>query len=172
MQGRKQATNVVRTSSLTPTSSSHSNTIPGCDNAINPPTQHVSDADCRMVCDVDHSQYCGNQDRVAVYRFTAAGSVPEGPGGCVSTDIGNFTLKAVDRNSLQDVVGLKAIVVEMVRGVVWGILSVSFRPLMLSELNCREEPMLTWLSRRRARHVVQSGPLIRYKIQSSFLGQS
>ncbi|KIM49752.1 hypothetical protein M413DRAFT_408037 [Hebeloma cylindrosporum] len=39
-----------------------------CDNAINAPTQRVGDADCRMLCAASHNEYCGNQNRVAIYQ--------------------------------------------------------------------------------------------------------
>ncbi|KAF8164935.1 hypothetical protein B0H34DRAFT_786690 [Crassisporium funariophilum] len=40
-----------------------------CDNAINPPTQRVSDNNCRTVCSADHTQYCGNTNHIVVYRL-------------------------------------------------------------------------------------------------------
>ncbi|KAF8162701.1 hypothetical protein B0H34DRAFT_650627 [Crassisporium funariophilum] len=103
-----------------------------CDNAVHAPTQRVSDNDCRMVCAATHTEYCGNQNRVAVYGFSASGEAP-GPQACVGTAVGNFTLKAVLRNPPVEgsgeaaAVGLKLVAVEMVRGVLWTVLSVSGR---------------------------------------------
>ncbi|KAF8061800.1 WSC domain-containing protein [Lyophyllum atratum] len=96
-----------------------------CDNAINPPTQRVSDNDCRMVCDANHAQYCGNLDRIAVYRLSAAGD--EGPQPCLSRDVANFTLVAAYKNPPGNgptTVKLKVVVAELVPNVVWGVLSV------------------------------------------------
>ncbi|RDB19387.1 hypothetical protein Hypma_013560 [Hypsizygus marmoreus] len=96
-----------------------------CDNTINPPTQHVSDNDCRMVCSASHSQYCGNQNRIAVYRFTESGD-PGGPKACLSTDVANFTLRAAYKNTPTNgpaSVPLKIVLTELVPNIVWGVLS-------------------------------------------------
>ncbi|KAF9464508.1 WSC domain-containing protein [Collybia nuda] len=97
-----------------------------CDNVINPPTQRVSDSDCRMVCSADHTEYCGNQDRIAVYRSSGSGG--QGPQTCISTDVANFTLVAAFKNpptSGPATVPLKMVLVELVPNIVWSILSVS-----------------------------------------------
>lgn len=98
----------------------------GCDNAINPPTQHVGDADCRMVCEATHTEYCGNQNRVAIYQFSASGVAP-GPQVCQDTSLSNFTLRAEFKNPPVNgpvSVPLKPVAVEMVKNVLWTILSV------------------------------------------------
>lgn len=104
----------------------------GCDNSFSTEAaaQHVSDSDCRMVCDSEHEFYCGNIDRVQIYRFNPNG----GPGGgnsststCKAISEGNFTLQAVfkDPQAQPPTVPLKVIVVEMVKSLTWTILSVS-----------------------------------------------
>ena len=100
----------------------------GCDNTIHAPTQRVGDADCRMLCEASHAEYCGNQNRVAIYQFSASGVAP-GPKTCLETDLGNFTLRAQFRNPPTTgpaTVSLKVVVVEMVKNVLWTILSVSY----------------------------------------------
>jgi hypothetical protein len=103
-----------------------------CDNTINSPGQHVSDADCRQICDANHAEYCGNNNRVAVYHFSnstdGSGGANNGTQECVSTDLGasnNFSLKGRFRNGAQQgqLVNLKVIAVEIARGVTWTILS-------------------------------------------------
>ncbi|KAG5637194.1 hypothetical protein H0H81_005451, partial [Sphagnurus paluster] len=96
-----------------------------CDNDINPPTQRVSDSDCRQVCSANHGQYCGNLNRIAVYRFAAPGT-PSGPQPCIATDVANFTLLAKYKNTPASgpaAVPLKVVVAELVPNVVWGVLS-------------------------------------------------
>ncbi|KAG6811805.1 hypothetical protein H0H92_005728 [Tricholoma furcatifolium] len=102
-----------------------SNSSTGCDNALGAATQHVSDDDCRMVCDANHTEYCGNANRIAVYDFTPAGTSPDPP-QCISTDVSNFTLVAVYNNppvNGPSSVTLKAILVELVPNIAWLILS-------------------------------------------------
>ncbi|KAF7353876.1 hypothetical protein MVEN_01073500 [Mycena venus] len=69
-----------------------------CGNVTNPIAQHVSDDDCRAVCSADHTEYCGNANRVAVYAFTPEGSPPPPPQTCAG-DINNFTLLALVPNT-------------------------------------------------------------------------
>lgn len=95
-----------------------------CANSISPTGQHVSDNDCRAVCLSDHSQYCGNADRIAVYTNTATG--PPTQSQCTSTDISSFTLTAfynVPPQSGPSSVPLKLVIVEMVPSATWTILS-------------------------------------------------
>lgn len=101
-----------------------------CDNAVNAPTQRVSDADCRMVCDANRTEYCGNINRLAIYHFLPADTQGGGVQLCSSVEVGNFTLKAVFKNTGASV-GLKIIVVEMVKTLVWTLLSVSSNVLSL-----------------------------------------
>ncbi|KXN82709.1 Putative fungistatic metabolite [Leucoagaricus sp. SymC.cos] len=106
-----------------------------CDNTINPPTQRVSDNDCRQICDADVQQYCGNGNRLAIYHFASA---PGGPRECVSTSLSQqFALQAEFQNpptSGSSVVKLKPVVVEMAKNVVWTILSVSNTLILYSRL--------------------------------------
>ncbi|PPQ78240.1 hypothetical protein CVT24_006501, partial [Panaeolus cyanescens] len=98
-----------------------------CDNAIHAPTQRVGDADCRMVCTATHSEYCGNANRVAIYQFSPSG-VPPAPQACIQTGLSNFTLRAQFRNppiNGPSTVSLRVITVELVKNVLWTILSVS-----------------------------------------------
>lgn len=97
----------------------------GCDNSVNPITQHVSDDDCRAVCTADHNEYCGNANRIAVYRFTEPGSTP--PQQTCTTDMDDFTLLAVYNNppvSGPSSLNIKAVLVELVPNTFWTILSV------------------------------------------------
>lgn len=99
----------------------------GCDNAIHAPTQRVGDADCRMVCSATHAEFCGNQNRVAVYQFSSNATAP-GPAACLQTSVSNFTLRAQLKNpptTGPSTVPLKIVVVEIVKNVLWTILSVS-----------------------------------------------
>lgn len=95
-----------------------------CDNEINPPTQRVSDNDCRQICDADIEQYCGNGNRLAIYHLASA---PGGPSECIETSLSQpFTLQAELKNpptSGPRVFNLKPVVVEMAKNVVWTILS-------------------------------------------------
>ncbi|KAJ7592059.1 WSC domain-containing protein [Mycena floridula] len=96
-----------------------------CGTSVGPTTQHVSDNDCRAVCSSDHTQYCGNANRLAIYRNTnGPGGAPQGQ--CTMTSITNFTLQAV--YNVPPIgqparVPLKLILVEMVPSVIWAILS-------------------------------------------------
>ncbi|KAF9009663.1 hypothetical protein BDQ17DRAFT_1076220 [Cyathus striatus] len=103
-----------------------------CDKTVNSPAQHVSDADCRQICDADHAEYCGNQNRLAVYHFSNSsdsnGSDNDGAQECMSTDLGaanNFALQGRFRNGAQQgqQVSLKVIAVEIAKGITWTILS-------------------------------------------------
>ena len=105
----------------------------GCDNAIHAPTQRTSDADCRMVCQATHNEYCGNQNRVAIYQFSPSG-IPPGPQACLQTSLSGFTLQAQFKNPPLNgpaTVPLKVTVVEMVKNVLWTVLSAC--PLCCSE---------------------------------------
>ncbi|KAF5318168.1 hypothetical protein D9619_012137 [Psilocybe cf. subviscida] len=96
-----------------------------CDNAVHAPTQRVGDADCRMVCSATHAEFCGNQNRVAVYQFSSNGTAP-GPAACLQTSLSNFTLRAQFKNpptTGSSTVPLKIVVVEIVKNVLWTILS-------------------------------------------------
>ncbi|CAA7260965.1 unnamed protein product [Cyclocybe aegerita] len=96
-----------------------------CDNAIHPPTQRTSDADCRMLCEANHDEYCGNANRLAIYQFSPSG-VPPGPQACLDTSLTNFTLRAQFKNPPIEgpsSVPLKIVTVEMVRNVLWTVLS-------------------------------------------------
>jgi len=95
-----------------------------CGNSLAAGTQHVDDDDCRAVCVSDHTQYCGNANRLAVYsNAKTQGSAPQ---ECNTLSIANFTLQAVytvpPANGAA-VVPLKLILVEMVPSVTWTILS-------------------------------------------------
>ncbi|KAF9559523.1 WSC-domain-containing protein [Agrocybe pediades] len=110
-----------------------------CDTAVHAPTQHVGDADCRMLCSATHAEYCGNANRLAIYQFSANGK-PPGPQVCLDTSLTNFTLRAQFKNpgvtvgvvgSGQEVGGpnqssvqLKVVAVEMAKNVLWTVLSV------------------------------------------------
>ena len=97
----------------------------GCGNQLNGDAQHVSDADCRMVCGADHREYCGNANRLQTYTFRAPGNTGgSGTGGCVQTALTNFTMVA--RQSDGTVQPLKVVVAELTQAVVWGVLSVSY----------------------------------------------
>jgi len=99
----------------------------GCDTAINPPTQHVGDADCRMVCQATHTEFCGNQNRVAIYQYSASG-VPPGHQACLSTSLGNYSIVAEYKDPPTGgptSVPLKIVTVELVKDVLWTVLSVS-----------------------------------------------
>jgi len=101
----------------------------GCDTAINPPTQHVGDADCRMVCQATHTEFCGNQNRVAIYQYSASG-VPPGHQACLNTSLGNYTIMAEYKDPPTGgptSVPLKIVTVELVKDVLWTVLSVSPR---------------------------------------------
>ncbi|KAF7331695.1 hypothetical protein MKEN_00049300 [Mycena kentingensis (nom. inval.)] len=96
-----------------------------CGNTTNIIAQHVGNDDCRLVCQSDHDQYCGNANRLALYSFTPDGAPPPPQQEC-ATDMDSFTLTAVFTNppvggpaSLP----LKAVVVEMVPNVLWTVLS-------------------------------------------------
>ncbi|KAJ6630326.1 WSC domain-containing protein [Mycena sp. CBHHK59/15] len=95
-----------------------------CGNITNPIAQHVSDDDCRAVCDTDHAEYCGNANRVAVYLFSAGGAPPP-PQTCAG-DMSSFTLTAVYHNppvGSPSQVSVKAVLVELVPNTWWTILS-------------------------------------------------
>ncbi|KAJ7290201.1 WSC domain-containing protein [Mycena rebaudengoi] len=95
-----------------------------CGNGTNPIAQHISDNDCRAVCAADHTEYCGNANRVAVYGFSATGAPPP-PQACAG-DMESFTLRAVYNNPPVDgptEVGLTAVLVELVPNTFWTILS-------------------------------------------------
>lgn len=139
----------------------------GCDNVINPPTQRVSDSDCRMVCSADHTEYCGNQDRIAVYRASGTGG-PQGPQTCISTNVANFTLVAAFKNpptSGPATLPLKMVLVELVPNIVWSILSVS-----MIVAHSQQFPILTLLKHRHARTAVPSGQISLSKTRFSSRG--
>ncbi|KAF8191680.1 WSC domain-containing protein [Mycena galopus ATCC 62051] len=94
-----------------------------CGNTTNPIAEHVSDDDCREVCEADHTQLCGNANRLALYEFT--GSMPPPPQTCAG-DISNFTLLATFNNpplGSPTQVEIKAVLVELVPNTFWTILS-------------------------------------------------
>uniref|UniRef100_A0A8H7Y1L9 WSC domain-containing protein n=1 Tax=Psilocybe cubensis TaxID=181762 RepID=A0A8H7Y1L9_PSICU len=96
-----------------------------CDNTVHAPTQRVGDADCRQICQVNHAEYCGNANRVAVYEFSPTGK-PPGPQVCLDTNLANFTLRAQFKNppiTGPSSVPLKVVAVEIVKNVVWTVLS-------------------------------------------------
>ncbi|TFK62477.1 WSC-domain-containing protein [Pluteus cervinus] len=95
-----------------------------CDNAVNPPTQRVSDADCRMVCDSNHEEYCGNVNRLAIYQLGSSGGGGDEPQECNESTTSSFTLTARNRND-GTITPLKVIVVELVKSLTWTLLSVS-----------------------------------------------
>ncbi|KAF9528241.1 hypothetical protein CPB83DRAFT_854691 [Crepidotus variabilis] len=104
-----------------------------CDNSIHAPTQRTSDADCRMVCLATHREYCGNQNRLAIYQYSASGE-PPGPQACLQTSLSNFTLQAQFKNPPINgplSVPIKVVVVELVKNVLWTVLSAC--PLCCSE---------------------------------------
>ncbi|KAJ3541508.1 hypothetical protein NMY22_g3862 [Coprinellus aureogranulatus] len=79
---------------------------------------------CRGVCTADHSQFCGNANRISVYTFTPAEEPPAPV--CDQATIGNFTLVAQFKEPAEDgptSVPLKVVAVEMASNVVWTILS-------------------------------------------------
>ncbi|EEB90633.1 hypothetical protein MPER_11135 [Moniliophthora perniciosa FA553] len=47
------------------------------------------DTDCRGVCVVDHGEYCGNANRIAVYQLNGTAST-----SCIGSIGSNFTLVA------------------------------------------------------------------------------
>ncbi|KAF7294525.1 hypothetical protein MIND_00989000 [Mycena indigotica] len=96
-----------------------------CGNTTNPIAQHVGNDDCRLVCQVDHDEYCGNANRLALYQFTPDGAPPPPVQEC-ATDLSNFTLKAVFVNppvGSPSQLSLRAVLVEMVPNVFWTVLS-------------------------------------------------
>ncbi|KAJ7765712.1 WSC domain-containing protein [Mycena metata] len=96
-----------------------------CGNVTNPVAQHVSDDDCRAVCTANHTEYCGNANRLALYTFTPEGAAPPPPQTCAG-DITNFTLLAVFNNpplGSPTKVSLRAVLVELVPNTFWTILS-------------------------------------------------
>lgn len=79
---------------------------------------------CHGVCTADHSQFCGNSNRISVYTFTPA-EEPSAP-VCDSASVSNFTLVAEFTEPTEDgptSVNLKVIAVEMASNVVWTILT-------------------------------------------------
>ncbi|TEB24688.1 WSC-domain-containing protein [Coprinellus micaceus] len=85
----------------------------------------VDDNLCRGVCTADHSQFCGNANRISVYTFTPSAEPP--PGACEQASVANFTLVAEFKEPEEDgpaSVPLKVIAVEMASNVIWTILSV------------------------------------------------
>lgn len=100
------------------------NKYEGCGDTLSNATQRVSDDDCRAVCTSNHTEYCGNANRIAIYDNTATGT---GPTQCSSDTIANFTLSAVYNIPPEEgpsAVPLKVVLVEMVPSVTWAILSV------------------------------------------------
>ncbi|THU92254.1 WSC-domain-containing protein [Dendrothele bispora CBS 962.96] len=107
-----------------------------CDNTLGTTSTHVSDLDCRAVCVANHTEYCGNANRIALYHlFDDDGSGSGGGGGgaqneCVAQDMSNFTLVArfntPPSNGAPQEIPLKVLLVEMVPSVTWTVLSVSF----------------------------------------------
>ncbi|KAJ7718195.1 WSC domain-containing protein [Mycena maculata] len=95
-----------------------------CGNSTNTFAENVSDDDCREVCVADHTEYCGNADRIALYAFSPNGAPPP-PQACAG-DIANFTLLAIYNNPPQGFppqVGLTVVLVELVPNTFWTILS-------------------------------------------------
>ncbi|KDR82087.1 hypothetical protein GALMADRAFT_60064 [Galerina marginata CBS 339.88] len=98
-----------------------------CDTTVHAPTQRVGDADCRMLCAATHAEYCGNSNRLAIYQFSASGQ-STAPQACLQTSLTNFTLRAQFKNPPTNgpsTVPLKVVAVEMVKNVLWTVLSVS-----------------------------------------------
>ncbi|KAJ6500801.1 WSC domain-containing protein [Mycena sanguinolenta] len=96
-----------------------------CGNSTNSVAEHVSDDDCRAVCSADHTEYCGNANRIAVYEFTPEGVLAPPPLACTG-DVSNFTLLAVYNNpplGSPTHVNIRAVLVELVPNTFWTILS-------------------------------------------------
>ncbi|KAJ7221484.1 WSC domain-containing protein [Mycena pura] len=96
-----------------------------CGNATNTVAQHVSNDDCRAVCVADHSEYCGNANRLALYNFLGADTPPPPVLNCTG-NVGDFTLVAVFNNpplGFPTQMNLRAVLVEMVPNTFWTILS-------------------------------------------------
>ncbi|ESK84857.1 copper radical oxidase [Moniliophthora roreri MCA 2997] len=74
------------------------------------------DTDCRGVCVVDHGEYCGNANRIAVYRLNETATT-----SCVGSIGSNFTLVAASDDGHEE--PLKVVVAEMTASGVWGVLS-------------------------------------------------
>jgi len=94
-----------------------------CGNATNPVAQHVSNDDCRAVCVADHTEYCGNANRLALYNFL--NGAPQQVLNCTA-NVNDFTLVAVFNNpplGSPTQVNLRAVLVEMVPNTFWTILS-------------------------------------------------
>ncbi|KAL0947758.1 hypothetical protein HGRIS_013836 [Hohenbuehelia grisea] len=97
-----------------------------CDNLLDNTASVVPDTECRTVCDADHSEFCGRQNRVAIYQFSNSDGTPSEPQGCTSINVANFTLQAVFHDppaTGPPSVNLKVILVEMVPDRTWAILS-------------------------------------------------
>ncbi|CAK5263987.1 unnamed protein product [Mycena citricolor] len=96
-----------------------------CGSSVGGIAAHVSDDDCRAVCSADHTEYCGNANRLALYGFTSADAPPPPPQTCETT-VSNFTLLAVYRNPPvggPKQVNVRAVLVELVPNTFWTILS-------------------------------------------------
>jgi len=96
-----------------------------CGNNTNPIAEEVGEEDCRAVCSANHTEYCGNANRIAVYDFNPEGSAQPPPQTCAG-DIANFTLLAVYNNpplGFPSQVNLRAVLVELVPNTFWTILS-------------------------------------------------
>lgn len=117
-----------------------------------------------MVCSADHTEYCGNQDRIAVYRASGTGG-PQGPQTCISTNVANFTLVAAFKNpptSGPATLPLKMVLVELVPNIVWSILSVS-----VAIAYSQRFPVLILPKHRHAQTAVLSGQISLSKTPSS-----
>ncbi|KAG7086326.1 hypothetical protein E1B28_002289 [Marasmius oreades] len=88
---------------------------------LSPNATKVSDTDCRGVCVADHSQYCGNANRIAVYSMIEHDLSPPDPPRNCSEAFGNITMVAM--TSEGEEFPLKIVTVEMVPSVSWGVLS-------------------------------------------------
>lgn len=100
----------------------------GCGQALGEAAEVVDDTACRGVCTADHSQFCGNANRIAVYTFTPSTEPPIAV--CNTPTVANFTLIAEYREPAEEgpaSVNLKVLAVEMASNVVWTIISVSVR---------------------------------------------
>ena len=133
-RGLKMGTNVVREHLFRYiVNTTHFSECTRCNNSIHAPTQRVGDADCRMLCSALHAEYCGNQNRVAIYQFSASGVAPS-PDACLQTNLGKCTLTAQFRNPpTTGPATVPVVVVEMAKNDLWTILSV--RSLCLLNLS-------------------------------------
>ncbi|KAF6758239.1 hypothetical protein DFP72DRAFT_808155 [Ephemerocybe angulata] len=100
-----------------------------CGHELGETADLVAHEQCRGVCTADHSQFCGNANRISVYTFTPSAEPPAPV--CQSGKVSNFTLVAEYKEPEEGgptSVNLKVVAVEMASNVVWTILSVCFWP--------------------------------------------